>query len=154
MRMSASTMQALFGGLGPEWEAREAPVPEPAAGQIRVRVRDAALNRADLSMLEGSYNPNTKTSNVYPAGFEFAGIVDALGDGVTGLAVGERVMGVTLGAFAQYAAVDVRHVIPVPAHLSWTDAASLPIGLATEHDALVQAGFAADMRVLVVGGTT
>jgi NADPH:quinone reductase-like Zn-dependent oxidoreductase len=152
--MSASTMQALFGGLGPEWEARESAVPQPAPGQVRVRVRAAALNRADLFMLEGSYNPNTKTSNIYPAGFEFAGVIDALGEGVDGLSVGERVMGVTLGAFAQYAAVDARHVIPVPARMSWTDAASLPIGLATEYDALAQAGFAQGARVLVVGGAT
>lgn len=149
-----ATMQALFGGLGPGWEAREAAVPEPGPGQIRVRVRAAGLNRADLFMLEGSYKPNTKASNVYPAGFEFAGLVDALGEGVTGLAVGQRVMGVTLGAFAPYAAVDARHVIPVPENLSWTDAAALPIGLATEYDALVQAEFTPAMRVLVIGATT
>jgi NADPH:quinone reductase len=150
----SATMRALFGGLGPEWKAREAEVPQPAAGQIRVRVQAAALNRADLFMLDGSYQPNTKTGNVYPAGFEFAGVVDALGGGVAGPAVGERVMGVTLGAFAPYAAVDARHVIPVPGHLPWTDAASLPIGLATEYDALVQAGFAAGKRVLILGATT
>jgi NADPH:quinone reductase-like Zn-dependent oxidoreductase len=68
--------------------------------------------------------------------------------------VGERVMGVTLGAFAPYAAVDARHVIPVPENRSWTEAASLPVGLATEYDALVQAGFAAGARVLVVGAAT
>jgi len=69
--------------------------------------------------------------------------------------VGDRVCGAGLGAFADYAVLDARHVIPVPASLSWTDAGALPVGIATEHDALVtQGGFTAGQSVLVIGGTT
>lgn len=150
----SSTMRALMGGAGPEWEAREVAVPEPGPGQIRVRVRAAALNRADLYMLQGTYNPRAKTSDLFTAGLELAGEVDAVGDGVTAPAVGDRVMGVTLGAFAPYALVDHRHVVAVPESLSWTQAAALPVGLATEHDALVQGGFAPGRSVLVVGATS
>ncbi|MER6368406.1 zinc-binding dehydrogenase [Streptomyces mirabilis] len=148
------TMRALLGGAGPDWEVREVDIPTPGPGMLLVRVRAAALNRADLHMLEGVYNPLAKTSDLFTAGLELAGEVAAFGDGVTDLAVGDRVMGVTLGAFAPYALVDHRHVIPVPASLSWTDAAALPVGLATEHDALTQGGFTAGQRVLVTGATS
>jgi NADPH:quinone reductase len=132
-----STMRALVGGIGPDWEVRERPVPELRPGQILIRVRAAGVNRADLYMLEGSYSPNTKTSNVYTAGLEMSGEVAAVGPGVTSVAVGDRVCGAGLGAFGEYTVLDHRHAIAIPESLSWSDAASLPVGLATEHDALV-----------------
>jgi len=148
------TMRGLVGGVAPDWEARELEIPTPGPGQIRVRVRAAGVNRADLYMLQGSYSPNTKTSNVYTAGFELAGEVDAVDDGIAGVAVGDRVCGATLGAFAQYALLDHRHAIKVPDSVSFTTAAALPVGLATEHDALVTlAGFKPGDSVLVVGAT-
>lgn len=150
-----NTMRALVGGVGPDWEPRELAIPAPAPGQILIRVRAAGLNRADLYMLEGSYSPNSKTSNVYTAGLELAGEVAAIGADVPDLAVGDRVSGAGLGAFAEYAVLDHRHAIAVPAALSWVEAAALPVGLATEHDALVtQAGFTAGQRVLIVGAAS
>ncbi|MEU3615291.1 zinc-binding dehydrogenase [Streptomyces sp. NPDC006872] len=149
-----STMRALMGGAGPEWDVRNVDVPTPGPGQIRVRVRAAAVNRADLYMLQGTYNPRAKTSDLFTAGLEFAGEVDAIGADVRHRSVGDRVMGVTLGAFAPYALVDHRHVITVPESLSWTDAAALPVALATEHDALAQGGFGLRQSVLVVGATS
>ena len=59
------TMRVLAGGFGPEWEVREVEMPIPGPRQLLIRVRAAALNRADLYMLEGSYQPNTKTQTVY-----------------------------------------------------------------------------------------
>jgi NADPH2:quinone reductase len=150
-----SVMRALVGGAGPDWQVRELDVPAPGPGQVLIAVRAAGLNRADLYMLEGSYNPNSKTSAVYTAGLELAGEVAAVGQGVTGVSVGERVSGAGLGAFADYALLDARHLIAVPESLAWTDAAALPVGLATEHDALVtQGGFRSGQSVLVVGATT
>jgi NADPH:quinone reductase len=149
------TMSALVGGVAPDWELREVAVPTPEPGQILVRVRAAALNRADLYMLEGTYNPNTKTSNIYTAGLELAGEVEAVGEGVESPTLGDRVMGATLGAFAPFALLDHRHAIKVPQGLDWSQAASLPVGLSTAHDALVtQAGFAPGDTVLVVGASS
>jgi NADPH:quinone reductase-like Zn-dependent oxidoreductase len=106
-------------------------------------------------MLEGSYSPNTKTNNVYTAGLEMAGEVAAVGPDVTSVAVGARVCGAGLGAFGEYTLLDHRHAIAVPESLSWSDAAALPVGLATEHDALVtQAGFSPGKSVLIVGAAT
>jgi NADPH:quinone reductase len=148
-------MRALVGGVGPDWQVRELEVPAPGPGQVLIGVRAAGLNRADLYMLEGSYNPNSKTSAVYTAGLELAGEVAAVGQGVTGVTVGERASGAGLGAFADYALLDARHLIAVPESISWIEAAALPVGLATEHDALVtQGGFRAGQSVLVIGATT
>ncbi|HEY0225717.1 MAG TPA: zinc-binding dehydrogenase, partial [Mycobacterium sp.] len=150
-----SKMLALVGGTAPDWEVREVDVPTAGAGQVLIRVHAAGLNRADLYMLEGSYNPNSKTSNVFTAGLEMAGEIVAVGDGVDSVEVGDRVGAAGLGAFAEYAVQDARHVIAMPDSLSWIDAAALPVGLATEHDALVtQGGFAPGMSVLIVGATT
>lgn len=148
-------MGALVGGAGLDWELRDVTVPTPDPGQILIKVHAAGLNRADIYMLEGSYSPNSKTSNTFTAGLEMAGEIAAVGTGVTTVAVGDRVMGAGLGAFARFALLDHRHAIAVPDSLSWTEAAALPVGLATEHDALVtQGGFIAGQRVLIVGATS
>jgi NADPH:quinone reductase-like Zn-dependent oxidoreductase len=79
----------------------------------------------------------------------------ALAPDVTSVAVGDRVCGARLGAFGEYALLDHRHAIAMPQSSSWSDAAALPVGLATEHDALVtQAGFTTGGSVLVVGAAT
>lgn len=149
------TMRALLGGTGSNWEIREVAVPTAGSGQVLIRVRAAGLNRADLYMLEGSYNPNSKTANVYTAGLEMAGEVVAVGGGVDSVQVGDRVAAAGLGAFAQYTVQDACHLIALPESLTWAESASLPVGLATEHDALVsQAGFAPGMSVLIIGATT
>ncbi|PKQ59372.1 alcohol dehydrogenase [Mycobacterium sp. MHSD3] len=150
-----STMRALVGGIGPNWDVLEVDVPTPGEGQILIRVHAAGLNRADLMMLDGSYSPASKTSSLYSAGLEMAGEVAAVGEGVTTLAVGDRIAGAGLGAFAEYVVLDAGHVLPMPASLDWIESAALPIGLATEYDALVtQGGLTAGQRVLVVGATS
>jgi NADPH2:quinone reductase len=150
-----TTMPALRGGGGPEWVLDEIEVPTPRAGQALVRVEAAGLNRADLGMLLGTYRPGGANLGSFTAGLELAGTVAAVGDGVTDVAVGDPVMGTTLGAFAAYAIADARQLVPVPDGVSWTDAAALPVALTTEHDALVtQAGFTAGQRVLVTGATS
>ncbi|WP_327162779.1 NADP-dependent oxidoreductase [Streptomyces zaomyceticus] len=101
-------------------------VPEPGPGEVRVRVAAVGLNPVDWKRRYGwveEYYPTT-----FPAvpGLEFAGTVDGLGEGVTGLAVGDEVLGWTkTGAYAEYAIAGI--VAPKPAGLSWEAAASLPV---------------------------
>ncbi len=148
------TMPALVGGAGPDWELRTVDIPEPGPGQVLVRVRAAGLNRADLAMLRGGYNPGGRARGEYTAGLELAGEVAAVGEGVRGVSAGDRAMAATPGSFAAYAVVDHRHLMPVPAGLSWTDTGALPVAVSTEHDALTQAGFRPGDRVVVVGATS
>ena len=117
-------------------ERREAPMPEPGTGQIMLRVRAASLNRGEFIAGHGLTAPGAAK----PAGAEAAGEIFKLGAGVTGLAVGERVMGRCPGAFAEYALMDAREVIAVPPKLSWPEAASIPLTFMVVHDMLIAQG--------------
>jgi NADPH:quinone reductase-like Zn-dependent oxidoreductase len=93
-------MLALVGGSGPDWETREVAVPTPGAGQVLVRVRAAGVNRADLGMLGGNYNPaGMVRGGEFTAGLELAGEVEGVGPGVDGVEAGDRVMAAALGSF-------------------------------------------------------
>jgi NADPH:quinone reductase len=123
-------------GTRTELEAREGPVPQPAAGQVLVRLRAAGLNRGEFIAAQGLHQPGAAK----PAGVEGAGEVAALGAGVTTVRVGERVMGRCAGAFAEFALMDAREAIPVPANLSWQEAAAIPLVFMVVHDMLIAQG--------------
>lgn len=147
------TMRALIGGKGPEWHHEQIDVPGQL-GAIRIQVMAAGLNRADLYALEGSYTANSQGEGAFTAGMEVAGVVETGSLLAPHLPAGTRVMGMTIGGFADYTLCHPRLVVPIPDNLTFDEAAALPIGLVTEHDALVQAGFAEGNSVLVVGGTS
>jgi NADPH:quinone reductase len=123
---------------GPEvLEVQERPTPEPGRGQVLVRVRTTALNRADLLQREGRY-PAPPGAPADIPGLEFAGEVVALGDGVDAWKVGARVFGITAGGgHAEFLVVDAGCASPVPQQLSWTEAGAIPEAFMTAHDALV-----------------
>jgi len=149
-----ATMAALFGGTAPQWETREIPVPEPGPGQVLVRARAVSLNNADVQQLDSSFGPATGKKTEYLAGYEFAGDIAATGPGVGSVHIGDRVMGTTQGAFAQYVLADHRHVMPIPESLGYDEASALPTGLLTEHGALTRARFRSGQSVLVTGATS
>src|SRR6267378_5340832 len=107
---------------GPEvLEIQERPKPEPGVGQIRVRVKASALNRADILQREGHY-PVPPGAPADIIGMEYAGEVDALGVGVTMWKVGDRVMGIVGGGgHAEFLCVHEREVIPAPNAMAWED---------------------------------
>ena len=147
-------MRMIVPGSG-SWTFREAAVPVPGAGQVLVQVRAAALNRADLDELAGRYRPRDRGAGTEAAGSELAGTVAALGPGTAGAGVGDRVMAMVEAAFAEYAAVDSRLLLPVPDGLSDADAAALPSALMTEYDALfLQGGLAPGSTVLITAATS
>jgi putative PIG3 family NAD(P)H quinone oxidoreductase len=122
---------------GPEvLELQERPVPEPGPGQIRVRVRASALNRADLLQRRGGY-PAPPGAPADVPGLEYAGEVDALGEGTALWREGDRVMGIVGGGgHAEYVVVHEREAIGVPDNLSWAEAAAVPEVFLTAFDAL------------------
>jgi NADPH:quinone reductase len=130
---------------GTKLELRETPTPEPKAGEVLVRVRSTSLNRGEL--LGGKAGAPAK-----PGGGECAGDVVKVGEGVTGVAVGDRVMGRCGGGFAEYALIDAREIMPVPARLSWEEAAATPLVFAVVYDMLVAQGHLTAGQWLLVTG--
>src|ERR1700704_938075 len=110
--------------------------PERGVGQIRVRVRTSALNRADLMQREGNYPVPPGVPADMP-GMEYAGEVDALGASASMWKIGDRVMGIIGGAgHAEYLCVHEREAMPVPRAISWEDAGAIPEVFLTAYDAL------------------
>jgi putative PIG3 family NAD(P)H quinone oxidoreductase len=136
---------------GPEvLEIREVPTPSPSRGEVRVRVRATAINRADVLQRLGRYPAPAGAPADIP-GLEIAGEVDAVGEGVTELSVGNRVFGIVGGGgYAEYVVVHARAVATMPAGVSFTDAAAVPEAFITAWDALVdQAHLTAGETALV-----
>jgi NADPH:quinone reductase-like Zn-dependent oxidoreductase len=107
-------------------EKRDAPQPVPGPGQLLIKVHAAGLNRGEF--IVGGL---TKAGAAKPAGQEAAGEV---------VGTGQRVMGRCSGAFAEFALMEAREAIPIPANLSWEQAASIPLTFTVVHDMLLEQG--------------
>jgi NADPH:quinone reductase len=118
-------------------DLREVPTPEPARGEVRVRVCATAVNRADLLQVRGAYPAPHDAPQDIP-GLELAGVVDAVGPGVDALAVGDRVFGlVGGGSYAEYILCHELALAKMPDGLSFRDAAAIPEAFVTAYDAMV-----------------
>ncbi len=131
-------------------EVSEVSAPVAAGDRVRVRVRAAALNRADLLQRRGSYPAPPGVPSDIP-GLEFAGEVESMGADARMFASGQRVFGITAGgAQAEYVVVPESHLAEIPSSLSWTQAAAVPEVFITAHDALyTQAQLALGESVLI-----
>lgn len=129
-------------------------VPNPDTGQIRVRVHACALNPADWAVCEG-FLPVPPPRGI---GFDVAGTVDALGEGVTNVNLGDRVFGVPdyigqpTGGAAEYAVLKV--FLPIPEGLDITEAAALPMAVETAVRSIDLLGLTAGQTLMVNGGGT
>jgi NADPH:quinone reductase len=132
--MQAWWCDRLEGVESLQW--REAPTPEPGPGEVRIAVRAASLNFPDLLTVQGKYQ--FKPPLPFVPGSEFAGVVDAVGDGVTHLAPGARVAAISnSGGFGTHAVVDARRVLPLPEGFALEDAAAFAFTYGTSHHALM-----------------
>ncbi len=114
----------------------ELPDPQPGPGEVAIAVAAAGVNFADTLMVAGKYQE--KPELPFTPGLELAGTVTALGPGVTGVAPGDRVIGlVDRGAFAEVALVRADEVYPIPDSMDFDIAAGFPITYGTAHGALV-----------------
>jgi NADPH2:quinone reductase len=130
----------------------EHPDPQPAAGEVLVRVRAAGLNGADLLQRKGVY-PAPPGSPADIPGLELAGEVVGRGPRAERFAEGDRVMAIVGGGGqAELAVVHERQLMPVPENLRWPEAGGTPEVFTTAYDAIfTQAGLSAGERLLVHG---
>lgn len=130
---------------------QELPDTAPATGELRVAIKAASLNFPDLLTVQGKYQ--VKPPLPFVPGAEYAGVVDAVGDGVTDFKVGDRVAALSgTGGFATHTSVSAARAMHLPAEFSYEDAAAFVCTYATSHHALMQrAALQSGETVLVLG---
>jgi NADPH:quinone reductase-like Zn-dependent oxidoreductase len=115
------------------------PEPQPQAGQVRVRVKAAGINFADLMARQGMYPDAPDLPAV--VGYEFAGDVESVGDGVDDLQPGQRVLGgCRFGGYAELVATDAANIVPLPDDWSYEEGAAFPVNYMTAYAGLVRYG--------------
>jgi len=147
-----------FGG-SEVFEAAELPKPVAEAGQVLVRIAATSVNPVDTMIR--AMGKDLPISPEPPAvlGMDFAGTIEAIGEGVTEYAVGDEVYGCAgglmelQGALAEYMAADAKLIAHKPKNLSMREAAALPLVGITAYEGLTRAGTQAGQKVLVHGGT-
>ena len=132
-----------------QWQER--PTPTPAAGQVLVRIEAASLNFPDLLIVQNKYQ--FKPELPFVPGAEFAGVVEALGDGVQGLEVGQAVACLAgTGGFATHTLAPAALCMPLPPGFPAVDAAAFIMTYGTSHHALIDRGQLQPGETLLVLG--
>ncbi len=151
----------------------EIPTPEPGSGEVLVQIHSVSLNYRDLMTVKGGYNPKLQPNRI-PCS-DGAGVVTALGSGVTTVRVGDRVAGIFMqnwidgeptpakqkgalggdidGTLAEYQVLREEGVVPIPEHLSFTEAATLPCAGVTAWNAVIHAGKVKTGDTVLIQGT-
>ncbi len=120
-------------------EVQGRPDPQVAAGEVRIEVRAAGINFADLLARTGMYPDAPKVPSV--VGYEVAGLVESVGEGVTSVSVGDRVMaGTRFGGYAELVTVGEQDVLNLPEALSFEQGAAVPVNYATAYAGIVLMG--------------
>jgi NADPH:quinone reductase-like Zn-dependent oxidoreductase len=120
-------------------QVREEPDPEPAAGEVRIRVKAAGINFADLMARVGLYPDAPKLPCV--VGYEVSGTIDRIGAGVSGFAQGDRVFAMPFfGGYTDTLVVPAIQVLKMPAAMTFEEGAAIPVTYVTAHDAMLFTG--------------
>lgn len=133
-----------------ELELRDVPVPKAGPSEMLVRVKATSINRGDMLARISRHSAH----EARPAGVDGAGEVHAVGESVSEFKPGERVMFRAYGCFAEYVIVDPALTAHVPEHLSWEEAAAIPVAFITAYEALVQFGNLQAGETLLIAGAS
>jgi NADPH:quinone reductase-like Zn-dependent oxidoreductase len=135
---------------GPEvLEIADLPDPHPGPGQVRIAVRAAGVNPSDWKKRKGLMDEDLPQT----LGYEAAGVVDELGNGVADVAVGDRVFGFSADGAAQAELAVLSYYAPIPPSLDFPGAAALPAAIETATRALDQLGVGSGSTLLVNGAS-
>jgi NADPH:quinone reductase-like Zn-dependent oxidoreductase len=130
-------------------EIVDLPDPHPGPGQVRIAVRAAGVNASDWKKRQGLMDPDLPQT----LGYEAAGVVDELGEGVADVAVGDRVFGFSADGAAQAELAVLSAYAPIPPSLDFVTAAALPAAVETATRALDQLGVGAGRTLLINGAS-
>jgi NADPH:quinone reductase-like Zn-dependent oxidoreductase len=120
-------------------QVRESPDPAAGAGEVRIRVKASGINFADLMARLGIYPDAPKIPCV--VGYEVAGLVDQVGAGVVGFAIGDRVIGMPrFGGYSDVIVVPTAQAFRMPDKMSFEEGAALPVVYITAHHMLIHTG--------------
>jgi NADPH:quinone reductase-like Zn-dependent oxidoreductase len=160
--ISRAVRQRRYGGPEVLELVRQQPAPAPAAGEVRVRVHAASLNARDWHVMRGEPRVarlmdravfGRRAPREPVRGTDLAGVVNAVGDGVTRWAVGDAVFGEGAGTFADYALAAEGQLAALPAGMSFAEAAATPLAASTALLCLDEAGLEPGDTVLVNGAS-
>ena len=113
----------------------EIPTPDPGAGEIRIKNKAAALNFYDILLIQGKYQ--VKPPRPFTPGSEVAGVVDAVGEGVTGFNLGDRAQAMAVGgAFSEYSIAPAAKAFHIPGAMGFEEAAAMIVIYQTSYFAL------------------
>ena len=142
----------VYGAKGAE--ITDVAKPSPNGTQVLIRVKACGLNRADLGMTKGHVHGSRGGVGTV-LGMEWSGEVAELGPEAKGVEVGDRIMGSGAAAFAEYTLADHERLFHAPSNMNFDEAATLPVALATMHNAVVtNGGLQAGQSVLAQGASS
>ena len=157
-RPTSTTMRAArHAQWGSPLELADVARPEPAAGEVRIAVRATSVNPVDMHTgRNAGYEPSMRLPCI--PGWDVAGVVDAVGYGVTRYGVGDRLYGLAwfphpAGTYAEYMTVPAYQLVPMPRSVSFAEAASLPMAALTAWQMLDAVGARAGRHILVGGAS-
>ncbi|MEO0818353.1 MAG: NADPH:quinone oxidoreductase family protein [Pseudomonadota bacterium] len=129
------------------------PTPEPGPGQVRVRIEAASVNFPDILICQGKYQ--LKLEPPFTPGMDMAGVVEAIGEGVESLQIGNAVAGgARFGAFSEQLVLDAAGLVKKPEAMSFSEAAAYPAAYLTAYVALVRRGTLKAGETLLVHGAS
>ncbi len=163
MKALCYTRPLGIGELEGALEMQDMTVPEPAQGELLVRMRASSINIDDIHVAEGTFLGGMSASRASveqptTPGVDVAGIVEKIGAGVTGFAVGDEVLGILMpkpgpGAWAEYCCLPVKMALKIPQGYSFQEAAAVCIAGKTAANAVTSAALRSGQTALVVGAS-
>ncbi len=134
---------------------QEVPTPVPSPTQVLVKIYATTVNHIDIGIASGIFKDFAPLPFPWIPGYDFAGVIEVVGDQVQGFKKGDEVYGVTLhgGTYAEYIAVDPQIIAIKPPSLGFLQAASVPVSAETASQVLFQhAGIKKGQTILIHGG--
>lgn len=135
------------------FQSKDIPIPSPKEGEVRIQIRAAGFNPVDFKIRRGDYGTTTPVI----LGADCSGVIDSIGPKVTSFKVGDEVFAIAFGqgsngSYAEYLCLPEQFVAKKPSHLSFTEAASIPLATLTAYRAVIASGAITNREPIFIAG--